>query len=234
VTGKRNLWLLAGCASIVALTTGEAAAQNVTNGSFEAVQIGSPFVSTNPADIPGWTHTGTVGDGLLWAIGYTDGGGSVTVAGQGNQFVTLGGGYLTAGSATWATTITNLTIGKTYDLNFDIAFEGGDTPLSQQVMTVSFASGSSTGASNFDAPFTSGNYWKVWLPETDVFAATAASAVVDFSVNNQINDMGLDNVSVSLSSAIPEPSTWVMLLLGFAGLGFVGYRASRGSAEIVA
>jgi hypothetical protein len=27
--------------------------------------------------------------------------------------------------------------------------------------------------------------------------------------------------------AIPEPSTWAMMLLGIAGLGFVGYRASR-------
>jgi hypothetical protein len=28
-------------------------------------------------------------------------------------------------------------------------------------------------------------------------------------------------------SAIPEPSTWAMMLLGFAGLGFVGYRRTR-------
>jgi DNA-binding transcriptional LysR family regulator len=29
------------------------------------------------------------------------------------------------------------------------------------------------------------------------------------------------------SGAAPEPSTWVMMLLGFAGLGFAGYRASH-------
>ncbi|MGC2784647.1 MAG: PEP-CTERM sorting domain-containing protein [Roseiarcus sp.] len=28
-------------------------------------------------------------------------------------------------------------------------------------------------------------------------------------------------------SAVPEPSTWAMLLLGFAGLGFLGYRQAR-------
>ena len=27
-----------------------------------------------------------------------------------------------------------------------------------------------------------------------------------------------------VSGAVPEPSTWAMMLLGFAGLGYVGYR----------
>ena len=27
--------------------------------------------------------------------------------------------------------------------------------------------------------------------------------------------------------AAPEPSTWAMMLLGFAGLGFAGYRKTR-------
>jgi hypothetical protein len=30
--------------------------------------------------------------------------------------------------------------------------------------------------------------------------------------------------SYSISAAVPEPSTWVMLLLGFAGVGFMAYR----------
>ena len=39
------------------------------------------------------------------------------------------------------------------------------------------------------------------------------------------------NYSITYSpevyGAVPEPSTWAMMLLGFAGLGFAGYRASR-------
>lgn len=32
-------------------------------------------------------------------------------------------------------------------------------------------------------------------------------------------------------SVVPEPSTWVMMLFGFAGLGFAGWRAQRRSAS---
>jgi hypothetical protein len=31
-------------------------------------------------------------------------------------------------------------------------------------------------------------------------------------------------VSTSIGSAVPEPSTWAMMLIGFAGLGYVAYR----------
>jgi hypothetical protein len=37
-----------------------------------------------------------------------------------------------------------------------------------------------------------------------------------------------------LSLTAPEPSTWAMMLLGFAGLGFAGYRTSRKTAAITA
>jgi PEP-CTERM motif-containing protein len=32
------------------------------------------------------------------------------------------------------------------------------------------------------------------------------------------------------SPAVPEPSTWAMLMIGFAGLGLMGWRASRTGA----
>jgi hypothetical protein len=34
-------------------------------------------------------------------------------------------------------------------------------------------------------------------------------------------------VVITPPSGVPEPSTWAMMLVGFAGLGFAGYRASR-------
>ncbi len=36
------------------------------------------------------------------------------------------------------------------------------------------------------------------------------------------------NAAFSLTgAAVPEPSTWAMMLLGFAGLGFAGWRRAR-------
>jgi hypothetical protein len=34
-------------------------------------------------------------------------------------------------------------------------------------------------------------------------------------------------VSDPVIAAVPEPSTWAMMILGFAGIGFMGYRRSR-------
>ena len=43
------------------------------------------------------------------------------------------------------------------------------------------------------------------------------------------------NGQVDISTTIPEPSTWAMMLLGSAGLGFVGYRrAKAGRATLAA
>jgi len=37
-----------------------------------------------------------------------------------------------------------------------------------------------------------------------------------------------DSVTVQIGvSAVPEPSTWAMVILGFAGLGFMGYRRRK-------
>ena len=37
----------------------------------------------------------------------------------------------------------------------------------------------------------------------------------------------LEVAGVSVSSTVPEPSTWAMMLLGFAGLGYAAYRKTN-------
>jgi PEP-CTERM motif len=47
-------------------------------------------------------------------------------------------------------------------------------------------------------------------------------------------DTALDYVSAGVAASTPEPSTWAMMVLGFGGLGFAGYRASRNATTLAA
>jgi hypothetical protein len=47
-------------------------------------------------------------------------------------------------------------------------------------------------------------------------------------IGTDITNQGPFNAAFSVSGAvIPEPSTWAMMLLGFAGLGYAGWRSAR-------
>jgi hypothetical protein len=45
--------------------------------------------------------------------------------------------------------------------------------------------------------------------------------------------ISLDSTALSSAvSAVPEPSTWAMMLLGFAGVGFMGYRRRKSALAV--
>ncbi|MGA8714412.1 MAG: PEP-CTERM sorting domain-containing protein [Roseiarcus sp.] len=71
----------------------------------------------------------------------------------------------------------------------------------------------------------------------DVNADGAYYWVATQSSENGAWPMGLGTNSAIIavaSSAIPEPSTWAMMVLGFAGLGFAGYRRGRKASVAIA
>jgi hypothetical protein len=201
----------------------------VLNPSFEDVRIGSPFVSGNPANVPYWRHTGG-GEGPLWAIGYDEGGGSaVTVAGSGNQFVTMGGGSSAIGFASWDQTINGFTVGKTYTLSFQMASETHDFG---QSLTVDFLSGSATLATTYSAAPSPGNFWRSWETKTGTFVASSTSVDLRFSATT-LQDVGLDNVQVvEAPSAVPEPATLTLLGIGIAGWAGYGWRRRKKAAAL--
>jgi PEP-CTERM motif len=76
-----------------------------------------------------------------------------------------------------------------------------------------------------------------WTTINDPNADGTTAFGVEGTLVNGINDLGqlvgfyanTDQAAVNgfLANPVPEPSTWAMMMAGFAGLGFLGYRASR-------
>jgi hypothetical protein len=73
-------------------------------------------------------------------------------------------------------------------------------------------------------------YAVFWPPGNTV---TFDSFTVDVNINSLGTPATLDGASFDyqLVSQVPEPSTWAMLLLGFAGLGFAGWRRAKATPE---
>ena len=71
--------------------------------------------------------------------------------------------------------------------------------------------------------------------------ATGASTTLRFTDTSDgaaalFVNWALDGVSLNGASpgAVPEPTTWAMLLLGFAGIGFMAYRRKSKRALMAA
>ena len=171
-------------------------AQNVPNFSFEQVQIGPPFETFFQTDIPGWTHSGSTGDNLLWAIGAING--LVNIAGDGNQFVTLGGGVAGPATASWTTTVRGLRPGGNYILGFKVANEGQPYPPTQTMTAMVTVGNNILAMGTFTTTCGSGlEWWQCWEQENLAFTATRGYATLTFTVTNQMYDMGLDDVTVT-------------------------------------
>jgi PEP-CTERM motif len=69
-----------------------------------------------------------------------------------------------------------------------------------------------------------------WFPVGVSFSGTAESAVFSGTANY----IAFDNITLGSSTpgGTPEPSTWVMMLAGFTGLGLVGLRRARAKAAL--
>ena len=64
--------------------------------------------------------------------------------------------------------------------------------------------------------------------------ANTLEVVVENYVQGSGNPTGLNVEFTSSVSGVPEPSTWAMMLLGFAGIGFVAYRQTKKRAVVAA
>jgi hypothetical protein len=58
--------------------------------------------------------------------------------------------------------------------------------------------------------------------------AAIVSTTASYDVNTPFNG------TYTLTAAVPEPSTWAMMILGFAGIGFMAYRRKSSATVLTA
>jgi len=71
---------------------------------------------------------------------------------------------------------------------------------------------------------------------SQTFVANSSSTILTFIDTRGAFNAGiyLDDVSVDAVAAVPEPSTWAMMILGFGGVGFMAYRRKSKPALLAA
>ena len=197
-------------------------ANQLTNGSFETPVIESASfldfgVGGEPAGFSWSVTTNTVD---IVSNGF-DGG----TADDGTQWLDLVGFGNTGGiKQTFATTPS-----QQYTLSFAYANNPGPgvpVPVSGDVTVTN---GAETLLNQTISHGTSTTSNLNWTPFSMTFTASGTSAVLAFdeTVGGANGGVFLDAVSIN---PVPEPSTWAMMLLGFAGLGFAGYRTAKAKA----
>ena len=134
-------------------------------------------------------------------------------------------------------TVNGLTIGQTYNLSFYWA----GTELFNRTGYQSIGLTGSLGGDAFATPAylntaSAGQpgSFSGWMLENFSFTANASSEVLSFlAVGTPAGNLPpfalLDGVSLT---AVPEPSTWAMMLVGFGGLGYAAFRRRRTAVAI--
>lgn len=239
--------ILLSLSAIVALSAGvaQAASTNlVANGNFEQTTNGtnkqlasSPTTAADRSTLTGWTSSNGNDGGynfvLNSSIATTNAsaiwleGNSSTLPNTGNIFASDSQYY----PGTLSQSITGLSVGGLYKLTFNYALGqqvGFDGANSNNYWQVGFG-GASQSTSLLSIP---DNGFSGWKTATMLFKAGSVDQALSFLAKGAAPGappfLLLDNVSLA---AVPEPSSWGMML---GGIGLVGLLARRRRAPLQA
>ncbi len=192
---------------------------NLGNIVINGVQVnGSIQTSTGTPANPGLD---TLNTSSLSIINLTNTSKTLTVAVSDTDFAGPVASFQTAGSGVWQNAIGSSITLKWFDdpANSQGADDPTDTPgnlidsfTHAATLFVDSFSHDGIGAVSDPGPFS--------MTEQAIFTLTPFAQLVN---------RGQSEVKL----AVPEPSTWGMMLLGFVGLGYAGFRKARSSRSIV-
>ena len=227
VTLKKSFLVLSVASAVLGVVP-VAQATPFVNGSFEAGVDPGSFSTLNVGDstsITGWT----VGGGQN-SIDYI---GSYWIAANGFRSIDLNG--LGAGSISQTFDVVS---GQTYQVSFQMAGNPAGGPTLKTLTGTANATVYVPPGFNISGADLNN---MGWLTHTFTFTATGSSETLTFASTTFGNSgnvaypfafgPALDNVSVT---AVPEASTWAMMILGFMGVGFMAYRRKSKPALMAA
>lgn len=197
--------VLAAAFVMAPLATASAA---IVNGGFEdGINAGgfTPIAGGDNTSITGWTVGGNSVDyiGTYWQNNGNSGN-SIDLSGNGPG---------------WIEQAISVIDGQQYKVTFYLAGNPDGPPPVKPVNVYI------DGVLNYAPTFTLGSSTRAqmnWLEYSFVYTASGTTDVLRFeSTSGSAYGAALDDVSIA---AVPEASTWLMMLLGFVGVGFASYR----------
>lgn len=188
----------------------------IVNGSFEtpAPPAGSYTLYNTGSSFSGWTVVGATGNVAIVSGTFTQNGISFP-AQDGAAWLDLTG---TSNTATGVQQTIATTAGTTYNLSFwvgNVSDPNGIFGTTSTVFNVN--GGQSFTAVNSGGVGTSTLYWQQF---TTSFVASGANTTLSFTNGDPPSDNsnGLDNITVSAQSTVPEPSSLALIGSGLIGL----------------
>lgn len=208
--------ILVGVVAIAALGAAHSssAANLIVNGGFEA--------SSDPVTTPpGWTNIGHM-DGV---IPYSEFGPTPY---EGLNYYDEGGfGDAANAPGDGIEQTVNTVAGQRYTLTFGLSGENqsgveiADVMIGSQLTQFTLTP---DGTGTFQRPLTKMTISYIATGSTTTIAFTTDAASTSFGANDPM----IDGVDFSAVTGAPEPGTWALMLIGFAGLG-IGLRSRRAS-----
>jgi len=191
----------------------------LVNGDFESPG-GSSVSPISSSTITGWTFSGD--EYLIYnQSGYNGG----ITAQSGDFYISLGHNGTTGGTLSQSF---STTVGQSYLVSYYTSEQQGSA-TDQQVVVSVFGSDPNVALASQTTQII--DSIGVWNLNSFTFIADSTSTTLQFFDATLVGggaNWALDTVSVT--DGVPEPSTWAMMILGFAGIGFMAYRRTSASA----